>query len=201
MIEQPLALKDCNLEQSTVISLKREPACFAFLCGNSISSPLPIETINLDLASADFFEDRASLWATLEVRAGLADDRPVAVLGFDESFLRPFTRALVEAATTRLAYRMSVADAPQSARYRVIEYVTGPGVALRQLVLTPYDNVVLVSPGSGNGEAGETLFQFPRTDSFLRTFTKMAHQADQMLRGVLSNMERVARHRPKNKEA
>lgn len=201
MIEQPLALKDCNLEQSTVISLKREPACFAFLCGNSISAPLPIEAINLDLASADFFEDRASLWATLEVRTGVSDDRPVAVLGFDESFLRPFTRALVEAATTRLAYRMSIADLPQTSRCRVVEYVTGPGVALRQLVLTPYDNVILVSPGSNNGEAGETLFQFPRTDSFLRAFTKMAHQADQMLRSVLTNMERVARQRQPDAEA
>jgi len=195
MIENPPALKDCNLEQSTVISLKREPACFAFLCGNSISAPLPIEAINLDLASADFFGSRASLWATLEVRTGVVDDRPMAVLGFDESFLRPFTRALVEAATTRLAYRMSVADAPNASRCRVVEYVTGPGVALRQLLLTPYDNVILVCPAGSNGEAGDTLFQLPRTDSFLRAFTKMAHQADQMLRGVLGDMERLARKR------
>jgi hypothetical protein len=196
MIEQPPALKDCNLEQSTVISLKREPACFAFLCSDSVSPPLPIDSINLDLASADYFGGRASLWASLEIRSGTNDDRPTAVLGFDESFLRPFTRALIEAASTRLAYRMTiVGDAGNETRFRVVEYVTGPGIALRQLILTPHDNVVLVGAGTNGSEATETLFQLPRTDSFLRSFAKMAHQADQMLRDIIGNMERLGRHR------
>ena len=103
------AISDRNLEASTNISLKREPACFAFLsAAHSAAAPMPIDSINLDLASADYFQGRASLWTTLEMRSGVSSERPVALLGFDESFLRPFTRALVEAATTRAAYRMTI---------------------------------------------------------------------------------------------
>ena len=189
------ALTDRNLEATTNISLKREPACFAFLSPRSISSPLPIDSINLDLASADYFGGRASLWAALEVRSSVTEERPIAILGFDETFLRPFARALIEAATTRAAYRMTIMqEARSSERYRVVEYVTGPGKALEELMLQPFDNVVLVSAAKGK-EGEETLFQLPRTDSFLRAFAKMAHVADQALHDLLKDMERLARQR------
>ena len=45
--------------------------------------------------------------------------------------------------------------------------------------------------------AEETLFQLPRSDSFLRTFTKMAHQADKVLRETLADTERLARSHAK----
>jgi hypothetical protein len=196
MIGPSQALKDRNLEQSTTMSLKREPACFAFLCSRSIMAPMPIDSINLDLASADYYDGRASLWTTLEVRSGASDDKPAAVLGFDEAFLRPFTRALIEAAATRVAYRMSIVQSPSRPdRHRVVEYVTGPGVALSELVLTPHDNVVLVAAALNGDPTEETLFQLPRSDSFLRGFAKMAFQADQMLRDTLAEMERIARGR------
>ena len=41
----------------------------------------------------------------------------------------------------------------------------------------------------------ETLFQLPRTDSFLRAFAKMAYVADQTLHDLLEDMERLARER------
>ena len=107
MAETP-AITDRNLEATTHISLKREPACFAFLSARSVAPPMPIDSINLDLASADYFNGRASLWTTLEMRSSINNDRPTAILGFDESFLRPFARALVEASTTRAAYRMTI---------------------------------------------------------------------------------------------
>ena len=189
------ALTDRNLEATTNISLKREPACFAFLSPRSISSPLPIDSINLDLASADYFSGRASLWAALEVRSSVTDERPIAILGFDETFLRPFARALIEAATTRAAYRMTIVQEARAAeRCRVVEYITGPGKALEELMLQPFDNVVLVSAAKAK-EGEETLFQLPRTDSFLRAFAKMAHVADQALHDLLEDMERLARQR------
>jgi hypothetical protein len=192
------AIADRNLEATTNISLKREPACFAFLSECSISAPMPIDSINLDLASADYFDGRASLWATLEMRSSVADDSPTAILGFDETFLRPFARALIEAATTRAAYRMTILQEPRvSDRFRVVEYVTGLGKALEELVLQPFDNVVLISAATrrsgGGGE--ENLFQLPRTDSFLRAFARMTYVADQMLRDLLAEMERLARRR------
>jgi hypothetical protein len=95
MIGHSPALKDRNLEHSTTISLQREPSCFAFMCSAAISAPLPIDIINLDLASADYFDGRASVWTTLEMRSVAAESRPTALLGFDEAFLRPFTRALI----------------------------------------------------------------------------------------------------------
>src|ERR1700740_1862661 len=91
------AISDRNLEAATNISLKREPACFAFLSARSASAPMPIDSINLDLASADYFQGRSSLWTTLEMRSGVNGERATALLGFDESFLRPFSRALIEA--------------------------------------------------------------------------------------------------------
>src|SRR5437763_13728215 len=94
------ALTDRNLEATTNISLKREPACFAFLSPRSISPPMPIDSINLDLASADYFGGRASLWAALEMRASVSDERPTASLGFDDPFSRPVPAALSAAATT-----------------------------------------------------------------------------------------------------
>ena len=194
MIANPPALKDRHLEQNTTMSLRREPACFAFLSSRSIMPPLPIDSLNLDLASADYFDARASLWTTLDVRSGASDERPSAVLGFDEAFLRPFTRALIEAATTRTAYRMSIVQASgRTGRHRVVEYVSGPGMPLSELVLTPHDTVVLIGAALGEDAVEETLFQLPRSDSFLRSFAKMTFQADQMLRDTLAEMERIAR--------
>jgi len=194
MAETP-AITDRNLEASTNISLKREPACFAFLSARSVAPPMPIDSINLDLASADFFQGRASLWATLEMRSSVNNDLATAILGFDESFVRPFARALVEASTTRAAYRMTIlSEGRDGDRCRVVEYVTGAGKPLRELLLQPFDNVVLVSSVNGK-DSDETLFQLPRTDSFLRSFAKMSYVADQALQGLLEDMERVARQR------
>src|SRR5271169_4222014 len=192
MAESP-AITDRNLEATTNISLKREPACFAFLSARSVSSPMPIDSINLDLASADYFEGRASLWTTLEMRSAVSDDHPTALLGFDETFLRPFARALIEAATTRAAYRMTILRETRGPeRCRVVEYVTGPGEALHELVLQPFDSVVLISAATTK-DGDETLFQLPRTDSFLRAFAKMSYLADQALHELLDEMARVAR--------
>lgn len=189
------AISDRNLEASTHISLKREPACFAFLSARSASAPQPIDSINLDLASADYFQGRASLWTTLEMRSGVTGDGPIALLGFDETFLRPFTRALIEASTTRSAYRMTILpDAPESGRCRVVEYVTGPGKALKELIVQPYESVAVIAATSRD-EGDETLFQLPRTDNFLRAFAKMAHAADHALHDLLDEMDRVARRR------
>src|SRR5215471_448357 len=99
MAETP-AIADRNLEATTNISLKREPACFAFLSACSVSELMPIDSINLDLVAADYFDGRASLWAALEMRSSVSADSPIARLGFDETFLRPFARALIEAAIT-----------------------------------------------------------------------------------------------------
>jgi hypothetical protein len=186
------AISDRNLEATTHISLKREPACFAFLSARSISPPLPIDSINLDLASADYFQGRASVWTTLEIRSSVSNDRPAAILGFDEAFLRPFARALVEAATTRAALRMKVAQEIGGGRCRVVEYVTGPGKPLAELILQPLDNVVLIAAASP-GEGEESLFQLPRTDSFLRAFAKAAYVADQALHDLLDDLARLAR--------
>src|SRR5437762_10016456 len=192
MAETP-AITDRNLEATTHISLKREPACFAFLSARSVTPPMPIDSINLDLASADYFNGRASLWTTLEMRSSVTNDRPTAILGFDESFLRPFARALVEASTTRATYRMTIlGDTKDGDRCRVVEYVTGPGKPLTELVLQPFDNVVLVSATMAK-DSEETLFQLPRTDSFLRAFAKMSYTADQALHELLDEMERLAR--------
>jgi hypothetical protein len=197
MAETP-AISDRNLEAATHISLKREPACFAFLSARSIAPPTPIDSINLDLASADYFNGRASLWTTLEMRSSVTNDRPTAILGFDESFLRPFARALVEASTTRAAYRMTIVGETNDAdRCRVVEYVTGPGKPLKELVLQPFDNVVLVSATTAK-DGDETLFQLPRTDSFLRAFAKMSYTADQALHDLLDEMERLARRQHKS---
>jgi hypothetical protein len=189
------AISDRNLEATTNISLKREPACFAFLSARSAAAPIPVDSINLDLASADYFQGRASLWTTLEMRSGVNGDRPVALLGFDESFLRPFTRAIVEAATTRAAYRMTIlSETPEGGRCRVVEYVTGPGKALKELIIQPYESVMAIAAVS-RSDGDENLFQLPRTDNFLRAFAKMSYAADQALHDLLDEMGRVARKR------
>jgi hypothetical protein len=194
MADSP-AITDRNLEATTNISLKREPACFAFLSPRSVSAPMPVDSINLDLASADYFDGRASLWTTLEMRSSVSDEHPTALLGFDETFLRPFARALIEAATTRAAYRMTILHETRDPdRCRVVEYVTGAGKALHELILQPFDNVVLISAATAK-DGDETLFQLPRTDSFLRAFAKMAYVADHALHDLLEDMERVARKR------
>lgn len=190
------ALSDRNLEASTTLPLKREPACFAFLSSRSVSAPQPIDSLNLDLASVDYFGGRASLWATLEVRSGASNDQPTAILGFDETFLRPFTRALIEAAASRHPYRMTILrETGEKDRQRVVEYITGPGVALSELILTPHDTVIVISGRTTEDGDEETLFQLPRSDSFMRAFVKVTCQADQALRDTLSESEKLARRR------
>jgi hypothetical protein len=194
MADPSNTLSDRSLETSTTLSLRREPACFAFLCSRAVPAPLPIDSINLDLASVDYFRNRASLWATLDVRSGVTDAQSAAVLGFDETFLRPFTRAFIAAAVTRNSYRMAITRG-EAARQPVVEYVTGPGTALCEVTFTPHDTVVVVS-GRAAGDAGEeALFQLPRSDSFLRAFVQMTCQADQALRDTLAQSERLARRR------
>lgn len=185
------ALPDCNLEAATTLSLKREPACFAFLCNRAVSPPQPIDSLNLDLASVDYFSGRASLWATLEIRSTASDEKATAVLGFDETFLSPFTRALIECAASRVPYRMTIARS-EDRPHRLVEYVTGPGVALSELILTPQDNVVVISART-EGDDEETLFQLPRTDSFLRAFAKMTYQADGQLLQTLAQTDKLGR--------
>lgn len=188
------ALSDRNLEATTALSLKREPACFAFLCSRAISAPQPIDAINLDLASVDYFAGRASLWATLDIRSGASNEQPSSVLGFDETFLRPFSRALIEAAASRTPYRMTIIYNPDEApRHRVVEYVTGPGISLSEVIITPQDNVLVISARSSLEHDEESLFQLPRTNSFLRAFVKMTCQADQALRDTLDESDKLAR--------
>ena len=187
------ALPDCNLEAATTLSLKREPACFAFLCSRAVSPPQPIDSLNLDLASIDYFSGRASLWATLEIRSTASDEKATAVLGFDETFLSPFTRALIECAASRVPYRMTITRS-EDRPHRLVEYVTGPGVALSELILTPQDNVVVISART-EGDDEETLFQLPRTDSFLRAFAKMTYQADGQLLQTLAQTDKLGRQR------
>jgi hypothetical protein len=196
-MEEPIhALTDWNLEAATTLSLRREPACFAFLCSRAESAPQPIDSINLDLASIDYYGGHASLWTTLEMRSGASSEQPLAILGFDEAFLRPFSRALIEAASNRTPYRMTIRPDPTNAkRFRVVEYITGPGVALIELVLTPQESTIIVSGRAANHEE-ESLFQLPRTDTFLRSFIKMTCQADQALRDTLAESEKIARRKP-----
>jgi hypothetical protein len=187
---------DRNLEAKTTISLISEPACFALFCGGALSAPLPIDSLHLELASADWFAGRASLWATFEIRSGASEQKQGSVLGFDESFLRPFTRAVIEAATTRTAYRLSMVGGSGSSNVlRIVEYVTESGTALREIVVTPYDNVMLIGACLADVQGEKTLFQLPRTDSFLRAFAGMAYRADETLRDTLTDMERIARQR------
>lgn len=196
MADPSNVLTDHNLEAVTILTLKREPACFAFLCSRSVSPPHPIDAINLDLASVDYFDGRASLWATLDIRSTASNDQPFAVLGFDETFLRPFTRALIEASASRAPYRMTIMrNRDDAQRHRVVEYISGPGIPLSELVLTPQDNVVLVSGRTYDQREEESLFHLPRTDSFLRAFVKMTCQADQTLHDTLVQSERLARQR------
>jgi hypothetical protein len=194
MADPSNTLSGRSLETSTTLSLKREPACFAFLCNRAVSAARPIDSIYLDLASVDYFRNRASVWATLDVRSGETKEQSPAVLGFDETFLRPFTRAFIAAAVTGNSYRMTITRG-EAGREPVVEYVTGPGTALREVTFTPHDTVVVVS-GRAAGDAGEeALFQLPRSDSFLRAFVEMTCQADQVLRDTLAESERLARRR------
>jgi hypothetical protein len=68
---------------------------------------------------------------------------------------------------------------------------------LKELVLQPFDNVVLITATTPK-DGEETLFQLPRTDTFLRAFAKMAYTADQALHDLLEEMERVARRHNAN---
>ncbi|HLY54221.1 MAG TPA: hypothetical protein VKS60_01610 [Stellaceae bacterium] len=193
MISPSHPLPDRHLEVATMMSCKREPACFAFLCMAAVSAPLAIERLHFDIASADYYGGRASVWATLEIIPDLPNAEPTALLGFDDGFLRPFTRAILEAAATRIAHRMRIAkesDAGQPPR--VVDYVRSLGGSrVHDLIITPFDQVVAVGVQDSGEE--ETLFQLPRTDSFLRTLARTAHLADAALKDTLRDMERLAR--------
>lgn len=193
MTETARPMTDRHLDATTVMSCKREPACFAYLCANAVSAPIGIEKLNFDIASADYHGGRATVWATLDMRADGPEPRVMALLGFDESFLRPFTRAVLEAAATRLAHRMTiVADDQRGNAPRVVDYVrTHGGTPLHELVITPYDQILSVSAAAEDCNGEDTLFQLPRTDSFLRMLARMTHVADMALRDTLHDMERL----------
>ncbi len=197
MNEQSQPLNDKHLDTATAISCKREPACFAFLCANAVSAPMAIEKLHFDIASADYHDGRPTVWATLEMRPDLPESGSVALLGFDDSFLRPFTRALLEAAATRVVHRMTiVSDPARSQAPRVVDYVRSHGgQRLKEIIITPHEQVLAIGVTGDDGDSEETLFQLPRTDSFLRMLARMTHVADGALRDTLQTMERFARER------
>jgi len=59
-------------------------------------------------------------------------------------------------------------------------------------VLQPYDSLVMIGAAAGK-DSEESLFQLPRTDSFLRAFARMVFGADQTLRDLLTGLERLGR--------
>lgn len=173
-------------------SIQKEPACFAFLGASAVSPPVSIKSFLFEIESADFVRGRASVWATLSMRTETEPGLPL--LGFDEVFPRPFMRALLGVTTTNSPYRMSIAE---SGYCRVVEYLTqGAQTArLKELMLTPYDRVIIVSGVRGVENKQEDLFHFPRTDSFLRSFGQMVQKVDTALHGVIAQSERIARER------
>jgi hypothetical protein len=193
MISPSQPLPDRHLDAATMMSCKREPACFAFLCMSAVSAPLGIERFHFDIASADYHRGRASVWATLEIFPDLPGAESTSLLGFDDGFLRPFTRAVLEASATRIAHRMRIAkedDAGQPPR--VVDYVRSlGGTRVHDLIITPFEQIVSVGVPDNGQE--ETLFQLPRTDSFLRMLARTAHLADAALKETLRDMERLAR--------
>ena len=194
MIEPSHPLSDRHLDVATAMSCKREPACFAFLSTTAISAPVAIDRFHFDIASADYHRGRASVWATLDIMADLPDGERMSLIGFDDGFLRPFARAVLEASATRIAHRMRI-DCSDPEPPRVVDYVRSLGGSrLRDLIITPYDQIVAVSAlDDGPGAGEETLFQMPRTDSFLRTLARTAHLADAALKQTLKDMEALAR--------
>jgi hypothetical protein len=194
----PLPSTYDDLAPTTTIALTREPACFAFLCALAEHPPLPIDALHIEIASADHYAGRSSVWATLEIRSAAANGTS-SLLGFDEMFLPLFARAFLQAATTRKEVRVNVvlkAD-PTPRRPRppcVVEHVSGVDIPVPEFILIPCDQVVLVAADVGNGSE-ETLFQLPRTDSFLRSFARMTYEAGQALRGIVADMDRIADNR------
>jgi len=199
MLDHSRPLGDRHLDMATAMSCQREPACFAFLCANAVVGPQPIDRLNFDIASADFHRGRASVWATLEMRGEPRSEggsgEVLSLLGFDEGFLRPFTRAVLEAAATRVPHRMSIRPDPDRPEApRVVDYVRDAGgMPITELVVIPYELVLAVVVPVDSAEIEETLFQLPRTDTFLRAFTRMAHLADATLRDTLGEMSRLGR--------
>lgn len=199
MLDHSRPLCDRHLDMATAMSCQREPACFAFLCANAVAAPQPIDRLNFDIASADFHRGRASVWATLEMRGEARTEggpgEGLTLLGFDEGFLRPFTRAVLEAAATRVPHRMSIRPDPDYPEApRVVDYVRASGgMPITELVVIPYEQVLAIVVPVDSAEIEETLFQLPRTDTFLRAFTRMAHLADAALRDTITEMTRLGR--------
>jgi hypothetical protein len=199
MLDHSRPLGERHLDMATAMSCQREPACFAFLCANAVMGPQPIDRLNFDITSADFHRGRASVWATLEMRGEAriegGSGEVLSLLGFDEGFLRPFTRAVLEAASTRVPHRMSIRPDPDRPEApRVVDYVRDAGgMPITELVVIPYEQVLAVVIPVDSAEIEETLFQLPRTDTFLRSFTRMAHLADAALRDTLGEMSRLGR--------
>ena len=197
MIEPSQPLSERNIETATLMSCRREPACFAFLCPSAIGAPVSIGQLNFDIVNADFHRGRASVWATLEFLPDMPEAEPLSLLGFDDGFLRPFARAILEAGATRIAHRMRVSpDQPEETTPpRVVDYVRSlGGTRIRDLTITPYDQVLSIAAlDSARGVDEETLFQLPRTDSFLKAFARTAHLADTALKHTVQEMERLGR--------
>ncbi len=193
MPSQPLS--DPHIETVTLMSCKREPACFAFLGASAISAPVGIEQFNFDIVAADCHQGRPSVWATLEIRPDLAGAAPISLLGFGDGFLRAFARALIEAGSTRIAHRMRISSALDAADGPplVVDYIRSlGGTRVRDLVITPYEQILAISTEDGDGE-GESLFQMPRTDTFLKALARTAHLADTAMKQTLLEMERLGR--------
>ncbi len=198
MLDHSKPLGDRHLDMATTMSCQREPACFAFLCANAVAAPQPIDRLNFDIASADFHVGRASVWATLEMHGEAREGgkpETLTLLGFDEGFLRPFSRAVLEAAATRVPHRMSIRPDPDFPEApRVVDYVRASGgTPITELVVIPYDQVLAIVVPVDGAEIEETLFQLPRTDSFMRAFARMASVADAALRDTIAEMSRLGR--------
>jgi hypothetical protein len=76
---------------------------------------------------------------------------------------------------------------------RVVDYVrSAAGAPVRDMIITPYDQILSVEISDDEVGLAATLFQLPRTDNFLRTFARMAYVADAALKDTLKEMLRLS---------
>ena len=128
-----------------------------------------------------------SLWTTLVIRPWVTDERPTAIVGFDETFLAPFARRPIEATTTRATYRI-----PSYTRCEgrsVIGWSSASPVQAKP-VLQPFVNAVVISERHSGMAMSNPSFSRRDRQRFLSAFVKMTYVADQALRDLLVDMER-----------
>ena len=187
-----------QLSKASRVDFAEHQGMYAYLNPNAVRMPLPIESIEVQFATADYWQGKASLSVTLEASA--KDNDPITLLWCTHDFFREFVVALCKGDTlghwvpiltnpsgTLLRVRECITHAQQAAIHISTSNSLDTYIVPTKILVIPRPTAMLIA-AQWHGGAIADLFSLPRSKKFFREFTAAMNRASNLISRTLQYM-------------